>query len=363
MFFFNLTENSTVLQAMGTFNSYVPNKYLQSALILISVYILSKAFVWVMKTVVLTITQKTRTKIDDMIVERTRKPVSWLLIIIGARLALLPLELKAGSTAFTGHLLNSIVIIIITVILIRVVTIFINSWGSQWAKKTKSSIDDALLPLFRKAANIAIVILSAFFVFSEWRIDITGILAGVGIVGIALGFAVKDSLSNIFGGISLILDKAIQVGDYVEVNGTSGEVLDVGLRSTRIKTWDNDLMIIPNGTLANQEFKNWKLPDIKTRVTIKFGVEYGISHQKVKKIVLDVLKKYKEILKDPATAVRFEDMGDSALMFGTYFWIEDVSQKMGIRDKVLGDIYDTLNKNKIGIPFPTTTVYLKKTKR
>ena len=82
---------------------------------------------------------------------------------------------------------------------------------------------------------------------------------GVGIAGLALGFAVKDSLANIFGGISLILDKAVQVGDYIEVNGTSGEVVDVGLRSTRIRTWDNELLIMPNGTLANSEFKNWKL--------------------------------------------------------------------------------------------------------
>ncbi|MFC1755226.1 mechanosensitive ion channel family protein [Thermoproteota archaeon] len=357
---FNLTENSTLLQYMGTLDTYIPNRWLQALILLILVYAISKVVVWVMKHTVRTITRKTRTKIDDEILDKTKGPIAWLLITIGARLALIPLELESASVGFVSHLLNTASIIIIALVLARVTSTLIDNWGNRWARKTKSSIDDALIPIFHKFSKVVFVLLTIFFVFSEWNIDITGILAGVGIAGLALGFAVKDSLSNIFGGISLILDKAVQVGDYIEVNGTSGEVVDVGLRSTRIRTWDNELLIMPNGTLANSEFKNWKLPNLKARIIVDFGVEYGTKHEKVRKIVHEVIKKHKNILKDPKPIVRFREMGDSALTFGAYVWVNDIAEKWATKEKIVSDIYDALNKAKIGIPYPQMDVHVKK---
>ncbi|MFQ5474693.1 MAG: mechanosensitive ion channel family protein, partial [Candidatus Nanoarchaeia archaeon] len=259
-----------------------------------------------------------------------------------------------------SHALNTATIILIAVMAIRVSDILITNWGGKWAKKTKSTIDDALLPIFHRASKVSLSILALFFVMSEWSIDLTGVLAGLGIAGLALGFAVKDSLSNIFGGISLILDKAIQVGDYIELGDISGEVVDVGLRSTRVRTWDNDMLIIPNGNLANSQFKNYKLPDLKSRFTVNFGVEYGTNPDKVKDLVIALIKKNKKIIKDPAPFVRFQDMGDSALNFTAYCWVENLSDKWSTREKLTTDIYNELNKKKIGIPFPTRTIYTKK---
>ena len=181
--------------------------------------------------------------------------------------------------------------------------------------------------------------------------------------GLAIGFAVQDSLSNIFGGISLLLDKAVKVGDFVQLDsGESGEVIDVGLRSTKVKNWDNEVMIIPNGSLANSKFVNWKLPDLRARVVVPFGVEYGSDVKKVKKVVMDVIKKHKVILKDPEPAVRFLEMGDSSLKFSAFVWVDNISDKYGTKMILVEEIYDALNKNKIGIPFPTRTIYMKKAK-
>ena len=360
MTFLNITENSTIMHYMGVLDVYVPNAYLQTIMLLIAVYIASKVFVWLLKHVVLALTHKTKTTIDDKLAEYTKTPLAWLLITIGARFAILPLELTGSWVAIISHLLNTASIILIAWIVIKVTDVLIDDLGGKWAKKSKSSLDDSLIPLFSKAANVMLMIVAVLFIFTEWSINITSVLAGLGIAGLALGFAVKDSLSNIFGGISILLDKALQVGDIIEVGGTSGEVVDVGLRSTRIRTWDNELLIIPNGQLANSEFKNWKKPNLNARIVIDFGVEYGAKHEKVKKIVLDVIKKHKKILKEPSPLVRFKEMGDSALLFGAYFWVGDIADKWSTKEDLVCEIYDTLNKHKIGIPFPQMDVHVKK---
>ena len=362
MAFLNITENSTIMQYMGTLDAYIPNAYLQTLLLLIAVYIVSKLFVWILKHVVLALTHKTKTTIDDDLANGTKTPLAWVLVTIGARFAMLPLELTGGWVTVISHFLNTASIILIAWILIVVTDVLIADLGGKWAKKSKSSLDDSLIPICSKAANVVLVIIAVLFIFTEWNINITSVLAGLGIAGLALGFAVKDSLANIFGGISILLDKAMKVGDSIEVNGTSGEVVDIGLRSTRIRTWDNELLIIPNGQLANSEFKNWKKPNLKARFNIKFGVDYGTKHEKVKKIVLDVVKKNKKVIKEPAPSIRFEDMGDSALLFGLYCWVDDIADKISTREKLVCDIYDALNKTKIGIPYPQMDVWVHKSK-
>jgi MscS family membrane protein len=136
--------------------------------------------------------------------------------------------------------------------------------------------------------------------------------------------------------------------------------LDVGLRSTKIKTFDNELLVVPNGQIANAIIQNFKLPDLKYRVNVPFGVEYGTQVEKVEKIVLDVIKKMKLATKDPAPRVLFMEMADFSLNFSASFWIEDVSDRLTAKVEANKAIYNALNKAKIGIPFPTRTIYVKK---
>ena len=149
--------------------------------------------------------------------------------------------------------------------------IFIAYYGKKFAAKTKSTMDDSLIPLVEKFTKWFFVIIALLIIFSKWGVDIGAVLAGLGIAGIAIGFAVKDSLANIFGGISLILDKNFKVGDKIKIDsGDVGVIEDIGLRSTKLKDYDNHLIIVPNGKLANSKIVNYVKPNPKLKFKIDF---------------------------------------------------------------------------------------------
>ncbi|MBW2967403.1 mechanosensitive ion channel, partial [Candidatus Woesearchaeota archaeon] len=168
---------------------------------------------------------------------------------------------------------------------------------------------------------------------------------------------------NIFGGISLILDRTFNVGDRISLDdGTTGVVKDVSLRSTRILTFDNEYVTVPNGNLAVAKIKNYNQPDKMMRVVVSFGVEYGAKPEKVKELVLKEINSMKGIMSDPAPSVVFLEMADFSLNMAARFYVENLDDAFGKKEEATTRIYSLLNKKRIGIPFPTSTVYLHKRK-
>lgn len=339
------------------------NNYLYSLIILIVFYLLSKVLVIISQKIILKLTQKTKTNVDDLIVNGTNRPVSLVLLLVGFRLALFPLEIRQDILDVLENATSSMIIAAITYIVIVVLDILIDNWGKKIAEKTKSTFDDELIPLFHKFSRIFVSIIGLLFLLSLWGVQIGPLLTSLGIAGVAVAFALQTTLGNIFGGVAIILDKSIKVGDKIKLdNDTMGTVTDVGLRSTKIKTWDNELVTVPNGKLADSRILNFIQPDPSIRVAIEFGVEYGSDTAKVRKVVLDVVGKIKGVLKDPAPKVMMAEMGDFALKFRAMFWVENFDIKFDTKALATEEIYNALIKAKIGIPFPTRTVYLKNDK-
>ena len=352
----NVLFNQLILQ-----HPFFENRIAQALVIFLGFFIISKIFIFLVEKIILRFTAKTKTKIDDLLIGAVRSPLTQMILVFGIYIGFIYLQINNTIGFVISSILFSALIILMFIIIRRVTKVLIDHYGHKWAKKTESTIDDAVLPLSKKIINVVLIIIAAIWVMRIWHFDITGVLAGVGIAGIAIGFAVKDSLSNIFGGISMLFDKSFQVGDMIEVEtGVKGTVVDIGIRSTRLKTFDNELMIIPNGQLSNSRITNYNQPDLSARVVVDFGVEYGTKHEKVKKIVMDVISKLGNSLKDPEPVVVFVSMGDSALLFQAKFWVADINERYGTKEKATCMIYDALNKAKINIPFPTRTVYNKK---
>ncbi len=340
---------------------YLQNKYVQTAILIAATYLAAIIFTFIIERFVYRLTAKTKTKLDDLILERTHKAIIYMVFLIGMKLAIVPLALSERVSLIINNILGTVIIFLSISVALAVVDVLINEEGKKWAKKTKSTVDDELLPIMHKTANAAIYILGFIFILNTWNIDVTGVLAGLGIAGIAIGFAVRDSLANIFGGISIILDKAYKVGDKIKLeSGEVGIVYNIGLRSTRLKTFDNQLLTIPNSKMANSKIQNYTQPTHQERVNVEFGVEYGCDVEKVKKVVLDVIKKQKDTLKKPEPQVVFTEMGDFALKFVAKFWVDDYNKAYSAKLDATKAIYNALNKSKIGIPFPTQTIYVKK---
>lgn len=339
------------------------NKYIYSVSLLILFYLLSQLVVLVSRNIILKLTKRTKTEIDDLIIKRTNKPISLILLLIGIRLALLPLELRHNILDVLENIIVSFIMLIITYIVIVVTDIVIDNWAKKAAEKTKSTVDEQLIPVVHRFSRIFISIVGLLFVLPVWGIQIGPLLTSLGIAGIAVAFALQSTLGNIFGGMSIILDKSVKVGDKIRLdNDTMGTVMDVGLRSTKILTWDGELITIPNGKLADSKILNFMQPEPKVRIVIEFGVEYGSDTSKVRKVVLDTISKIPGVLKEPAPKVLMLEMADFALKFRALFWVNSFDIKFDTKALATEQIYNALRNEKIGIPFPTRTVYLKEGK-
>jgi small-conductance mechanosensitive channel len=340
------------------FNFLTENIYLRFLLILaVSIGMASIAKL-ILKNVLKPIAKKTKTKVDDLIIKSISSIIFYIVIVLGFKFAIQHFKFE---TSLYSDIVNSLLIVVVTFLVLRIISNFTKHWIKDWASKTKSTADDRLIPLVAKILNTVVVILAFIFIFDIWNINISPLLTTAGIAGLALGFAVRDSLANILGGIQLVLDKTFKVGDKIQLEtGEMGIILDIGLRSTKLRTYDNEVIYIPNGSMANSKIKNFTVPDLSIRVNVNFGVEYGSDPEKVRQVVLEALKMIDTVIDDPEPAVQFLSMSDFSLDFVARAWVASYADAYSTKITMTDAIYKALNKAKIGIPFPTRTIYTRK---
>ena len=334
-------------------------KFLAALVITVIVAFLAKI---ILKQVLKPLAKKTKTKIDDIVIKSVSSIIFYIALLLGIKVGLHDFEFGENIQAIFDGIINTLLIFIITVLILKIISGFALQWTKEWKFKTKTTADERLIPFLKRILKAIVIILSVIFVFNAWKINISPLLATAGIAGIAVGLAVKDSLSNILGGLQLVLDKTFKVGDKVQLeSGELGVIMDVGLRSTKLRTYDNEVIYIPNGYLANTKIKNFTEPDLSIRASVSFGVEYGSDTKKVQKVVLEAIKKIENVIEQPEPVVLFLEMSDFSLDFVARAWVESYTDAYSTKLKMTDEIYNALNRANIGIPFPTRTVYTKKT--
>ena len=330
-------------------------KFLAVLLISLIIALLSRI---ILRSILKPLAKRTKTRIDDLIIRSLSSILFYIILVIGIKVGLQYFEFK--MTIYYS-LIDTFFILLICILVFRIINNFADHWMKEWAEKTESTADDRLIPLIEKILKAVVIVLAVIFICSSWKINISPLLATAGIAGLAIGLAVRDSLANILGGIQLVLDKTFKVGDKVQLDsGEMGVILDIGLRTTKLRTYDNEVIYIPNGHLANTKIKNYTVPDLSIRVNVNFGVEYGSDPEKVRNVVLGAVKKIDTVLKEPEPVVQFLKMSDFSLDFVVRVWVRDYIEAYSTQIKMTNEVYSALNKAKIGIPFPTRTVYTKK---
>lgn len=334
------------------------NVYLRFVAILVLTLVIAFILKIFLKVVLKPLAKKTTTKIDDIIVKSLSSLIFYVVFLVGIKVGLQHFELR---TTVLQSIVDTLLILIVTIFLLRIISHLSQLWLKEWKFKTKTSADERLIPFLKKILKAVVIILAVIFAFNAWSINISPLLATAGIAGIAIGLAVKDSLSNILGGLQLVLDRTFKVGDKVELeSGEMGVILDIGLRSTKLKTYDNEVVYIPNGYLANAKIKNFTHPDVSIRVNVEFGVEYGSDTEKVRKVVFEAVKKIDAVIDEPEPVVQFLKMSDFSLDFIARAWVKEYTEAYSTKIKMTDEIYNALNRAGISIPFPTHTVITKK---
>ncbi len=346
---------------MISFDELIANKYVISLLTLVFFFIGAKLVTFIVERYILKLTAKTKTEVDDLLVKKVHKPVSFLLLILGFKLALMPLGLSEKVNEVAQRSISTLSVLVLMYVLVGVLNIIVRASVMRKAVKQEKEIDKNLIRITSRTSRFVFFVLALLFTLKIWNVEIGPLLASLGILGIAVAFGLQNTLGNIFGGVSLLMDRSIRVGDIIRVEGeTYGEVMDVGLRATKVRTWDNEVIIIPNGKLAGVNIKNYVLPTPTARVVIPFSVAYGTNVDKVKKIVMKEIKKLTNLDSKHEPMVMFLEMGASSLNFKAFVWLKSYKERFSTKERLNCWIYNTLNKNKVSIPFPQVDVHMNK---
>ncbi len=305
--------------------------------------------------------RRTRIKIDNEIVDALRRPVFWTLVFIGVAYAYRAwIREPPESRTLLTRLLLTLAIWYWMKALMRVSDIILDALARRAHAHTW--IEPRSLPLYEISAKLVVVGAAVYAIMETWRIDVTAWLASAGIVGIAVGFAARDTLANLFAGIFILADAPYKLGDFIVLDsGERGRVTDIGIRSTRLLTRDDIEITLPNAVIANAKITNETGgPYKKTRVRVTVGVAYGSDIDHVRDVLKGVLDECEYVERYPEPQVRFRSMGDSALVFQVRGWVAEPVLVGRTIDALNSNIYKRFAETGIEIPFPQRVVHLTK---
>lgn len=328
------------------------NKYAAAGIIVVA----SAVLAFVVKTLATGIgarlVRKTRTDLDDRILALARGPIITTVILIGVGIATRRLEWGDGFNVAATRILASIGLVIWSYSAFKLTKLLLQA-ASKHPTRFRA-VEDRTFPLFDNAAKVLLLGAVVYIALSIWKIDASGWLASAGIVGIAVGFAAKDTLSNLFAGLFIIVDAPYRVGDYVNLNsGERGKVVHIGIRSTRLATRDDMEITIPNAVMGNAKVVNetkgkWD----KRRIRIKVGVAYDADIDRVRQVLVECARAESGACTNPPPKVRFRAFGDYCLMFELLCWIEEPEFRGRVTDALNCAVIKRFREEGIEIPFP-----------
>jgi len=305
--------------------------------------------------------ERTSNKVDDHLVEYLTRP----LVLTTVTLALM-LAVTAFKLPLTVH--DASLSILATLLLfswlragLRTARILLEVVASN--QHRFEIVQERTIPVFDMTIKIMLVGMAAYIFLLIWGINPTAWLASAGVIGIAVGFGARDTLANLFSGISIIVDAPYKIGDYIVLDtGERGKVTSLGMRSTRLLTRDDVEVTIPNGVIANAKIVNESGgPWVKHRIRVSAGAAYGSDVDEVCRVLEEVAASHPEVVKVPAPRVRMRGLGNSSLDFELLAWIEHPQLRGRIRHDLLMNIYKAFKQNGIEIPFPQTDIHLRST--
>ncbi len=314
---------------------------------------------FVFRKTLVAVAKRTETELDDMVVDALHHPVFLTVVLAGLGLATGRIGLSEGGQRFVFGSLKTVGILIWTGAILRVASAVLRALSRQAHRST--IVQPRTVPVFDMLAKVATIGGAIYFVFLAWEIDLTAWLASAGIVGIAVGFAAKDTLANFFSGIFIVADAPYKVGDWIVLdNQLRGKVTNIGLRSTRILTRDDVEITIPNAVIGNSKIVNEAGgPHVKQRIAIKVDVAYGSDVDRTREVLLGCTEGVEHVCIVPNPQIRFRAFGGSGLAFELLVWIDDP----GVRGLVIDDlntrVYKALGDAGIEIPYSKHDIYIK----
>tara|TARA_B100000683_G_scaffold86760_1_gene85655 strand:- start:412 stop:1464 length:1053 start_codon:yes stop_codon:yes gene_type:complete len=327
--------------------------------ILILSFVVVKMLYWIFSNVIRRLTSKTKTNLDDVLIDKLEKPLTYLVLILGYWISIHYLVFKEEVEIVLENAAYFLLVIDVTAVLSRIVDALISEVIMPITEKSDSSFDNQLIPVIQKGVRSIIWILGIIIGLDNIGFDITAMIAGLGIGGLALALAAQDSVKNIFAGIMIFLDKPFRIKDRIQVDGFDGTVEEVGLRSTRLRTLEGRIVTIPNSRFTDNSVTN-----VTSQPTLKIKLNLGLTYdtdetqmQKAIDILEDIVKDQEAITDDYAAG--FNGFGDFSLNILFIYYVKPDSHWLDTQTLVNKEILRRFNKEGLEFAFPTQTILKK----
>ncbi|MCB1219168.1 MAG: mechanosensitive ion channel family protein [Planctomycetales bacterium] len=328
---------------------------------LLLAYLVSRVVRLVMDRYLKPFVEQTTTKYDDQVVRALRRQVSTFVMIWGLFLAFTFLDLPGRANGIIWSILTTWLIINIGLILYRGLEITLSWLGQLRREDSSSALDSQFIPMIRDAGKVILITLVVLTCVQSWGGDITAVLTGVGIGGLALAFAAQDTVANVFGSFMIFMDRPFKRGDWIVMAGVEGDVEEIGIRSTRIRCFDKTVVSVPNKIVTNENIQNFSARD-QRRINMDIGITYDSSPDQVRAAVAGIRRILSEHpdIDQSSYIVRFSDFGASALNILVYCFTKTAvwSDYLVIREDLNLRIMDLFEEIGVEFAFPSQSVYL-----
>jgi small-conductance mechanosensitive channel len=299
---------------------------------------------------------------DEELLAYVKKPIRILILLIGIFYCLAYLKDVLGPRY--EHYLKGIFYVLIVWQIARTIMGLAGETGRLYLREIK---DEPLLyggkenfvPLITRLVKIIIFVIALIIILKHFGQDVQSLVVSLGVGSLAIALAAQETLSNMISGFVIMTDRPFRVGDRVKLDtGETGDIYQIGLRSTRILTLDNTLIIVPNALIVKEKLENLSYPAPDVRVEVTVGVSYDSDVHKVKAILLDICDKNPKILKEPAPNAYFKNFGDSSLDFFLACRVSNWKDEWTVAEEIRLEILRRFREEKIEIPFPQRTIWM-----
>ncbi|WP_457597135.1 mechanosensitive ion channel family protein [Hydrogenimonas sp.] len=322
-------------------------------------FVIAKTVYWLIGHFVKKLAKNTKNRFDDILVDMLEEPVVFVLIITGIWYSLHFLNLSETAQLAISRAYYVLFIVAGAWLLTRLSDATIETYLVPYVRKTEGKLDDQLLPIIRKGIKLSVWSIAVIVALDNAGYDVKAVLASLGIGGLALALAAKDTVANLFGSFTIFVDKPFVVGDRVKVKGYDGFVREVGIRSTRLQTLDGRMVTIPNQFVANESIVNVS-SEPSRKITMDIGLTYDTTPEKMERameILREIAQNHPDTEENIVTA--FTEFKDSALNIRFIYYIKKGASVFGAQNAINMAILRRFNDEGLEFAFPTQTIYTK----
>ena len=322
--------------------------------------IVGRLVLFVLDRYVSRISRRTPTSFDDALMDAARMPLFWAIVFAGLALGLNQLSFLPADWRETQAEWMFVPYWLIAWVLIhRLANNLLQWYGREMARRTLSPIDEEVIPFVRRLIIVVVAAIALIVLLSHFGVDVTALITSLGIASLAIALAAQNTLADWITGFVIILDSPFKIGDRIELLAldTWGDVQDIGLQSTRVRTRDNRMVVVPNSVIGKNLVVNHSYPSTVYRVQTHVSVGYGVDIARARQVMIDAVRAQDWVMKDERIEALFLQFGESAMIFRVRCWIEHYVETRRIMDKLNTCLYEALHEANIEMPAPEYALY------